>query len=113
VSKKTDNQQAHSLISLYIVEYTAKFNKAPTINRYRDQWGFKAMIEDLGYERAQEVIKYFFDTNRPVKSLPALFSNYDRLDESMRELEEDEREREKLRRETAERVKEWQQRKQK
>lgn len=113
MTQKTDKQQAHSLISLYELLYTNRFKRKPQINRWRDQWGFLSMLEDLGYERAREVLEQFFNIKRPDKSLSALFNNYDRIDESMRLKAEDEKERARLRRETAKKVEEWRQQKQK
>lgn len=113
MTKKTDQNLAHALLSLYVNKFKTKYGKAPQINRYRDSWGFKDMMEDLSYDRAKEVIEYYFETNRPGHPLRALFNNYDRLDTIMRDKAKDEEERIKLREQTMKRVEAWQQRKQK
>lgn len=106
-SAQTLAKQSNALVTLYINEYQAKYDKAPQINRYRDRWGFQSMIEDLGYERAQEVIKYFFTTGRVGHPVKQLLNSYDRLDNILKEIAEDEVKRAELRAATERRVSEW------
>lgn len=107
VSQATLNKQANALITLYVKEYSAKYNRAPNINRYREKWGFISMVEDLGYERAQKIIEYYFTTGRIGHPVQGLLQNYDRLNRILTEMAEDEKNRERLRRETEQRVREW------
>jgi hypothetical protein len=107
VAQATLNKQANALVTMYLSEFKGKYNREPVVNRYREKWGFLSMIEDLGYERAQEVIRFYFTTGRVGHPVNALLNNYDRLHKVMSEIAEDEANRERLRRETEERVKEW------
>lgn len=102
----TPKQQANGLIDRYIFLYKEKYGKAPSINRYRETWGFVDMIKDLGYGRAKEVIEYYFETNKVGHTLIYLFKNYDRYDTLMRERAEDEVKRAQLREQTRLRVEE-------
>lgn len=106
-AQTTLNKQIHSLISQYIKCWTEKHKEVPTINRYREKWGFQSMIEDLGYDRAKQVIDYYFTTSKAGHPLKYLLFNYDRLSGILKELEADEKHREELRAKTEARVKEW------
>lgn len=107
VAQSTLTKQGNALITLYVNSYTDKYGKAPVINRHRDKWGFQSMIEDLGYPRAQEVITYYFKTGRVGHPLQYLLYNYEKLNIILREIAEDEVNREQLRKQTEQRVKEW------
>lgn len=107
VAQATLTKQANALITLYANEYADKYSKAPVMNRFRDKWGFQGMVEDLGYGRAQEVVKYYFRTSRVGHPLQYLLYNYEKLDQILKELAEDEVKREELRKLTEKRVAEW------
>lgn len=106
-SQATLTKQVNALISLYIKCYRDKHKSDPTLNRYREKWGFNSMLEDLGYERAREVIEYYFSTGANGHTVQKLLQNYDRYSRTLTEIAHDAEEREKLRRETEIRVKEW------
>lgn len=107
MAQTTLNKQTHGLIGKYIQLWTAKYRKAPVINRYREKWGFQSMIEDLGYDRALKVTEYYFKTDHPGHPVNYLLFNYDKFHNILNELEDDEVNREKLRRATEARVREW------
>jgi hypothetical protein len=107
MAESTATKQTHALISLYVKIWTKKYGEAPNINRYRERWGFQAMIDDLGYDRSREVVEYYFNTPRIGHPVKYLLLNYDRLDTIMKEIAEDELRRKELRRKTEERVRKW------
>lgn len=105
---KITTQQTHTLISLFLKEFKEKYGREPVnFNRYRDKWGFQSMAEDLGIDRAKEVISYYFETNRVGHPTSYLMNNYDKISERMREREEDVIIRKRLMEESAKRVEEW------
>lgn len=111
-NKPTIAQQANSLFTFFVKAYEECFGSQPrNMNRYRDRWGFQAMIEDIGYDRAKEVITFYMGTNRPVHDATSLFNNYDRINTIMKEKAEDEAARQKLREESRIRVELWRQQK--
>lgn len=108
VSQATLTKQGNALVTLYVSEFVEKYSgKTPTINRHRDKWGFQSMVEDLGYERARQVVQYYFKTGRVGHPLQYLLYNYEKLDAILKELAEDEVKREELRKLTEKRVAEW------
>lgn len=101
-------QQTNAMASRYLKRYKEKYDAVPRdFNRYRDKWGFQGMISDYGYERAQEIIDFYFTTSRYGHPSSYLLYNYDKLNGTMIEIEEDEAERKKLREESKIRVAEW------
>lgn len=107
VTEATLNKYTNELLNLYIVEFKAKYGRAPEMNRFKQKWGFRGMYEDLGMEASKRVINYYFGTSRPGHPIDYLLYNYEKLDKVIREREKDAVERERLRKETEKRVKEW------
>lgn len=105
--ERTETQKINALITLFINSYKAKYGYAPNINRYREKWGFQDMMNDLGYARAKEIIEFYFTTNRVGHPVIELFRNYDRLNDLEQELALDAIKRLELRRQTEQRVREW------
>lgn len=104
VAQSTLNKQANALISLYIQEFVGKYKRQPQINRYKSKWGFDAMVQDLTYETAQEVVKYYFRTERTGHDIAFLHNNYEKIAQFYKEKQEDEERRRVLREETRRRV---------
>lgn len=100
--------QVNALMSRYVKNYESKYgNKPEGFNRYREKWGFIGMIEDLGLTRANEVVDYYFETNNLLHPVQTLLYEYDRLSTIMKERAKDDENRERLRRESEARVKQW------
>ena len=107
VAQSTLTKQANGLVTQYIKNWTDKYGKAPVINRYKEKWGFQDMVQDLGYERAKEVVDYYFNTGRLGHPTTYLIYNYETLHKIMLEREADRENMARLAKETEQRVKEW------
>lgn len=107
VAQSTLTKQANGLVTLFIKNWTTKYGKAPTINRFKHKWAFQDMVEDLGYERAKEVVDYYFGTGRLGHPIEQLIYNYERLNKVMLEREEDNKNLALIAKQTEQRVKEW------
>lgn len=107
MAKLTANQQAYALISLFEKHYQKKYNRKPDLNRHRDKWGFQDMVEDLGYDIAQEIVVYYFELKYVGHPVQQLLRNYDKFRRVRDERREDEAERLRLRAETKKRVEDW------
>jgi len=107
-SKAPSTAQVNALITSYLKLYSDRYGNRPDgFNRFREKWGFQAMIEDLGYERAKEVVAYYFETRNIGHPVTELLYDYDRLDVLMRERAKDEEQRRILREKSKTRVEEW------
>lgn len=108
-NERATAKQAHTLISVFQKEYKAHGQGTRTFNRYKAKWGFMDVIDDLGMDRAKELIEYYFRTTRSKYSPEDFFYNYDKLDEQAKLALQDAEHRAKLRRQTAELVREREQ----
>jgi hypothetical protein len=97
---KDEAQHAYALVSLYIALYKTKYNKQPIVNRYREKWAMKDVIDSITFDRARELLEYYFRCNKPGHPLNWFFYNFDKLDEMMLKSEQDTRRRELLRQNT-------------
>lgn len=107
VAEATLVKQSNALITQYIKSWTERYGKSPVLNRYKWKWAFRDMVEDLGYERAKEVVAYYFRTNRLGHPIEHIAYNYDQMHKILLEREADDANIEKLKKETEQRVKEW------
>lgn len=102
------NQQTHALITYFIGKYRNIYDEDPRdFNRYRDKWGFAAMIEQYGTPRAKEIIDYYMSIKRPGHSVNYLIFNYEKINSTLEDRENDESNRRALREESMKRVEEW------
>ena len=107
---KTEIQHANALLTLFVKTYNAKYVSPLVLNRYKEKFGMVDVVQSVGYDRAQELIKYYFTTKKQGHPIKWFFYNFDGLDKTLRELAEDSLKRESLRAETARRVAEWEER---
>lgn len=99
--------RAHGLISYYELQYKDLHKTRDLdLNRNKHRWGFEAMMDDLGEVGARQVIDFYFAVGQR-HSVEHLMYNYEKLNKRMIEIREDEEERERQRKLTEQRVKEW------
>jgi hypothetical protein len=101
---KEDAKQAYALVSLYIALYKTKYGKPPVVNRYREKWAMQDVIDTLDFNRAKEILEYYFKCNKPGHPLNWFLYNFDRLDDNLNKIEEDVKRREKIRKQSKELV---------
>lgn len=98
-------KQPYMLISLFEHLFEQRAGRKLTLNKYREKWGFQDMIDSVGYDRAVEIIKFYFSTDNQWTT-SHLFNVFDKLDDSLRKRDEDRVKRAKLREETRLRMEE-------
>ena len=54
------------------------------------------VIDSVGYDRARELLKYYFRTNKTGHPLSFFYNNFDRMDAFMESAEKDKENRRKL-----------------
>ena len=84
-----NEKQPYILLSLYLSIYKEKYKKVLTINKFREKWAMQDVIDSVGYDRAVELIKYYFDTNKSGHPLNFFYNNFDRIDKLQKEIEKD------------------------
>ena len=88
------------LIGIYQSLYEDKYRKKPKINKYREKWAMQDVIDSVGYDRAKELLEYYFRTNKSGHPLSFFYYNFDKIDQLKTEIDRDKINRERLRAET-------------
>lgn len=82
-------KEPYVLIGLYLSLYKEKYNKAITINKFREKWAMQDVIDSVGFERAKELLIYYFATNKQGHPLNFFYNNFDRIDMLNKEIKKD------------------------
>ena len=94
------SKEPYVLISLYENLYTEKYKKKPRINKFREKWAMQDVIDSVGYDRAKELLEYYFKTSKSGHPLNFFFYNFDRIDQVQSDIEKDKVNRAMLREQT-------------
>jgi hypothetical protein len=94
---KDDASKAYSLVSLYLSLYKEKYNKIIVINKHKEKWAMSDVVDSVGFDRAKELLIYFFKTSRTSHQLQWFLYNFERLDASLNAAAQDEEKRKKMR----------------
>lgn len=103
----TNAQLSNALARHYVTLYEEVHGQKPVdFNLYRDRRGFEAMIVDLGYERAKEVVEYYMSL---IRAHPCgwLLYNYEKVNKRIIEIEEEKANGAAIMEETRQRVEQW------
>jgi len=85
----TNEKEPYILISLYQSLYKDRYAKLPKINKFREKWAMQDVIDSVGFDRAKELITYYFSVNKNGHPLQFFFYNFDRIDSLKLEIEKD------------------------
>jgi hypothetical protein len=94
------NKEPYMLIAYYEDLYSQKYSRKPKINRFREKWAMQDVIDSVGYDRARELLDYYFKTGKNGHPLNFFFYNFDRMDQVEKEREKDRINRSMLRQQT-------------
>ena len=94
------NKEPYILLSLYSNLYEAMYNSKPTINRYKEKWAMQDVIDSIGFERSKDVLYYYFKTGKNRHPLNFFYNNFERIEDMMKQIEEDKINRARLSQET-------------
>ena len=95
-----NEKEPYVLIGLYESLYKEKYNKKPRLNKFREKWAMQDVIDSVGYERAKELLEYYFKTSKNGQPLNFFFYNFDRIDQVETEIKRDRENRARLREQT-------------
>jgi hypothetical protein len=84
-----NEKEPYVLIGLYEVLYKEKYNKKPRINKFREKWAMQDVIDSVGFDRAKELLIYYFRTSKSGHPLNFFFYNFDRIDSLKLEIDRD------------------------
>jgi len=103
---KDEAKQGYALVSLYCSLYKEKYKKVAVVNRYREKWAMLDVIASIGYDRSKELLEYYFKTDRAGHPIPWFFYNFEKLDMTLQQSQEDKTRRELIRAKTKSMVQE-------
>jgi len=84
-----NEKQPYVLIGLYESLYLEKYGRKPRINKFREKWAMQDVIDSVGYDRAVELLVYYFKTSKSGHPLNFFFYNFDKIDYLKAEIEKD------------------------
>lgn len=95
-----NEKEPYVLIGLYESLYQEKYGKKPRLNKFREKWAMQDVIDSVGYDRARELIEYYFKTSKNGHPLNFFFYNFDRIDQVESDARRDKANRAMLREQT-------------
>ena len=97
-------KEPYVLIGLYENLYNEKYGKKPRLNKFREKWAMQDVIDSVGFDKAKELLVYYFKTTKSGHPISFFFYNFDKLDYVKKEREKDENHRRLLLKATKELV---------
>lgn len=95
-----NNKEPYILLTQYQQMYKEKYGKMPALNKYKEKWAMQDVVDSIGYQRASELLRYYFTTGKIGHPLPFFFYNFDKMDILEKELQADRTNRKVLRQQT-------------
>ena len=93
-------------MTLYESLYKDKYGSSPKMNKFREKWAMQDVIDSVGFDRAKELLVYYFSLPKGGHPLNFFFYNFDRIDSAISEVERDKERRRLLLEETKKMVEE-------
>jgi hypothetical protein len=103
---KDEAKQAYGLVSLYCALYKERYKKNAIVNKYREKWAMQDVIDSVGYDRARVLLEYYFNITKSGHPISWFFYNFEKLDLTLSQTEEDKTRREIIRSKTKSMVEE-------
>ena len=101
-----NDKEPYVLITLYQSLYKDKYGRLPQLNKFREKWAMKDLIDSVGIDRAKELLIYYFTLPKGGHPLHFFMYNFDRIDSAMIESDKDKNRRRLLLEETKKMVEE-------
>jgi hypothetical protein len=101
-----NEREPYILISQYQSLYKEKYGRSPNLNKFREKWAMQDVIDSVGFDRARELLLYYFKTTKSGHPLQFFFFNFDKMDVIESESEKDKERRRLLMEETKKMVEE-------
>lgn len=75
-----NEKEPYVLIGLYESLYLGKYGKKPKLNKFREKWAMQDVIDSVGFDRAKDLLIYYFKTSKSGHPLNFFFYNFDKID---------------------------------
>ena len=97
---KDEAKLAYGLVSLYCSLFKEHYKKTAVVNKYREKWAMQDVIDSVGYDRSKELLEYYFKITKYGHPLQWFFYNFEKLDLTLSQTQEDKTRRELIRSKT-------------
>jgi hypothetical protein len=97
---KDEAKQAYGLVSLYCALYKQAYGKTPVVNKYREKWAMQDVVDSVGLDRAKVLLEYYFKISKAGHPISWFFYNFEKLDLTLAQMEQDKTRRELIRNRT-------------
>ena len=101
-----NNKEPYILLTEYQNLYKERYKKVPSINKFREKWAMQDVIDSVGFDRAKQLLTYYFSLNKNGHPLQFFFYNFDKMDALKIEIDRDKEKRRLLLEETKKMVEE-------
>ena len=95
-----NSKEPYILLTMYQNLYKDKYGRTVTINKFREKWAMQDVIDSVGFDRAKELLEYYFKLTKNGHPLQFFFYNFDKMDMLKLEIEKDKEKRRLLLEET-------------
>jgi hypothetical protein len=95
-----NNKEPYILLSLFQNLYKEKYGKEASINKFREKWAMQDVIDSVGFNRAKELLEYYFRLTKNGHTIQFFLYNFDKMDTVRTEIEKDKEKRRLLLEET-------------
>lgn len=91
MNKQDLDKASYSLLSKYSSLYKEKYNSAPIVNKHKEKWAMKSLIEDFGVLDVTKVLEYYFShLDKDKHPLSWFYNNFDTILKRKMDAEKDE-----------------------
>lgn len=101
-----NKKEPYVLIGLYQSLYKERYGKTVSLNKFREKWAMQDVIDSVGFERAKELLIYYFSTSKVNHPISFFYYNFDKIDQVKKEIDRDKQNRSMLLEETKRMVEE-------
>lgn len=90
MTKSDMDKIVFALLSKYINLYQIKYDKKPILNKHKEKWAMKSLVEDFGQDEVSSILDYYFmHSSKEGRPLNYFFNNFDLLITARNNLEKD------------------------
>lgn len=84
-----NKKEPYILIGLYQALYKERYNKSISLNKFREKWAMQDVIDSVGFDRAKELLIYYFSTSKVGHPIQFFYYNFDKIDQVKKEIDRD------------------------
>ena len=69
--------------------YKERYGKPATLNKFREKWAMQDVIDSVGFEKANDLLHYYFTLEKSGHPLQFFYYNFDKMEQARIELQKD------------------------